>query len=370
MTDPSGTPGPADGQQRRHRQPDRARRPVRRRGQAAGDVGADVPRSVDHGRAPPGFTYTSWWPLLVAAAVTGLVGMIVRPVLVEVAAAIGWIAVALATLFGQAIVMQLAMDIVPGASFDSFWTAVAAAWIAAAFGTLLVWLFSAGTDESFAASLLRIKPGEIPDPEVDGVVFVQLDGVSFPVMQWVLQSGTMPTLRRWLDDGSHAVHEWTVQLPCTTPASQQAILQGSVGRRPGLPLVRPRAGPRAGGQPSRGRLDHRDAGQHRPRPARRRRGLDLQPVHRRRAEGRHDDEQAGGVARVAPDPPGVRALPAPARRPGAQPLPDGRRDRPGAVPGGATAAAATCIRGSTAPGPSPGCAPSATACCATSTPPS
>ena len=53
----------------------------------------------------PGFTYTSWWPLLIAAAVTGLLGMIVRPILVEVAAAIGWLAVAVATLFGQAIVM-------------------------------------------------------------------------------------------------------------------------------------------------------------------------------------------------------------------------------------------------------------------------
>ena len=183
----------------------------------------------------PGFTYTSWLPLAAAAAVAGLVGMIVRPVLVEVAAAIGWLAVAAATLFGQAIVMQIAMDIVPGASFDSFGTAVAAAWLTAAFSTLLVWLVSAGTDESFAASLLRIKPGKVSDPDVDGVVFVQLDGVSFPVMQWVLQSGTMPTLRRWLDTGSHAVHEWTVQLPCTTPASQQAILQGSAD---GIPAFR------------------------------------------------------------------------------------------------------------------------------------
>ena len=183
----------------------------------------------------PGFTYTSWKPLLAAAAVTGLVGMIVRPVLVEVAATIGWIAVAAATLFGQAVIMQIALDIVPGAQFDSFWTAVAAAWLAAAFGTLLVWLVSAGTDESFAASLLNIKPGTIPDPEVDGVVFVQLDGVSFPVMNWVLQSGTMPTLRRWVDSRSHAIHEWIVQLPCTTPASQQAILQGSAD---GVPAFR------------------------------------------------------------------------------------------------------------------------------------
>src|SRR4051794_7565432 len=43
----------------------------------------------------PGFDYTSWGPLLVAAAVTGVVGMIVRPILVELTAVIGWVAVAL-----------------------------------------------------------------------------------------------------------------------------------------------------------------------------------------------------------------------------------------------------------------------------------
>jgi uncharacterized membrane protein YvlD (DUF360 family) len=183
----------------------------------------------------PGFTYTSWVPLVAAAATTGVVGMVVRPVLVQLAAAFGWIAVGLATLFGQAVVMQLALDLVPGAAFSSFWTAFAAAWIAAAVGTLLAWLSSAGTDESFTASLLRIKPGHVDDPDVDGVVFVQLDGVSFPVMRWVLQSGSMPTLRRWIDSGAHAVHEWTVQMPCTTPASQQAILHGHAA---GVPAFR------------------------------------------------------------------------------------------------------------------------------------
>jgi uncharacterized membrane protein YvlD (DUF360 family) len=183
----------------------------------------------------PGFTYTSLWPLAVTAAVGGLVGMLVRPALALVAGAIGWIAVAAVAVFGQALVMQVAITIVPGASFDSFWTAVATAWLTAAISTLLAWLATAGTDESMTASLVRLKPGTVPDPEVDGVVFVQLDGVSFPVMQWVLQSGTMTTPRRWLDAGSHTVHEWTVQMPCTTPASQQAILQGSAD---GVPAFR------------------------------------------------------------------------------------------------------------------------------------
>ena len=54
-------------------------------------------------------------------------------------------------------------------------------------------------------------------------------------MRWALQSGTMPTLRRWVDTGSHVLHEWTVQMPCTTPASQQAILQGTAA---GVPAFR------------------------------------------------------------------------------------------------------------------------------------
>jgi uncharacterized membrane protein YvlD (DUF360 family) len=183
----------------------------------------------------PGFTYTSWLPLLAAAGVTGLLGMLVRPLLVETAAAIGWVAVALATLFGQAVLVYVALALVPGAEFRSFWTAVAAAWLAAGFGTLFLWLISAGTDDSFAATLLRLRATPVPDPEVDGVIFVQLDGVSFPVMRWVLQSGTMPTLRRWVDRGDQAVHEWLVQLPCTTPASQQAILMGTAA---GVPAFR------------------------------------------------------------------------------------------------------------------------------------
>ena len=317
----------------------------------------------------PGFTYTSWLPLAAAAAVAGLVGMIVRPVLVEVAAAIGWVAVAAATLFGQAIVMQVAMDIVPGASFDSFGTAVAAAWLTAAFSTLLVWLVSAGTDESFAASLLRIKPGKVSDPEVDGVVFVQLDGVSFPVMQWVLQSGTMPTLRRWLDTGSHAVHEWTVQLPCTTPASQQAILQGSAD---GIPAFR---------------WYDRDLG----RVLVANRPDDASIIESRASTGRglladdgvsvsnlftgdaakasHDHEPPGGDAGVAPHPPGVRTLPAsgPTAWCGASPARSRRWSGSGSRR--RASGASTSIRGCTARGRSPVCAPSATACCVTSTPP-
>ena len=185
----------------------------------------------------PGLRADSPGWLFVAAGVTGAFGAIVRPVLVEVTATIGWWAVAAMAVCGQAIFMHLALMVVPGVVTPSFWTLVAVTWVAAAISTALTWAATAGTDEAFVAALRRYNRGraEVSDPEVDGALFVQLDGVAFPVAHWALQAGVMPTLRRWVDAGSHRMLEWTVQLPCTTPASQLGILHGSCA---GVPAFR------------------------------------------------------------------------------------------------------------------------------------
>src|SRR3954451_16394570 len=185
----------------------------------------------------PGLTATGAGPLAVAAAVSGAVGMVVRPLLVGVAARFGWWAIALLAVAGQAVVMQVALELVPGVESSSFWSTLAAAWIAAVVAMFASWLLSAGTAEAMVTSLRRSTRhhGPVADPDIDGVVFVQLDGVPHPVMRWALQSGTMPTLRSWLDAGTHRLQRWDVQLPCTTPASQLGILHGTCD---GVPAFR------------------------------------------------------------------------------------------------------------------------------------
>ncbi len=184
-----------------------------------------------------GFRAESAWSLVMAAAITGVFGVLVRPLLVSVAATIGWLAVGVFAITGQAVIMHVALGLLPSVEVTSFWTLVAATWIAATVGTFLTWLVTAGSDDAFAATLRGFGSSNaaVSDPEIDGVVFVQLDGVPFPVAQWALQSGTMPTLRRWVDSGSHQLQEWTTQLPCTTPASQQGILHGTLA---GVPAFR------------------------------------------------------------------------------------------------------------------------------------
>ncbi|MFC6150796.1 MULTISPECIES: alkaline phosphatase family protein [Mumia] len=180
-------------------------------------------------------TFTSWWAAPVAAAVIGVVGLILHPLLVAVAARVGWLAVIALAVVGQAIVVGVALAVVPGVEVDSWWAPIVAAWLAALVGSVLAWLGAAGTDEGFAVSLARRgrRSRERPDgPLPDGLLIVQIDGVPYPVLTWALAAGNTPTLDRWMRAGSHTLHEWRPTVPCTTPASQLGILHGSVERVP------------------------------------------------------------------------------------------------------------------------------------------
>ena len=70
----------------------------------------------------PDLTAEAWWAYFAATAVAGLLGLVFRPVLVLVASRIGWLAVVLAGLVGQALLVYAAIWIVPAIS-ATFWSA-------------------------------------------------------------------------------------------------------------------------------------------------------------------------------------------------------------------------------------------------------
>ncbi|MEU8225592.1 phage holin family protein [Kribbella sp. NPDC048915] len=172
------------------------------------------------------------------AVVLGIVGLTLQPLLVAGAARFGWVGVLLLAVVGQASIVLVTAWVLPDVRVDNFWSALVVAWIVGVVGTVVGWLSTAGTDEGFVERLVaagRRRTAEVDDADVDGVVFVQLDGVPFPVLQMAVTAGTVPTLSRWLRSGSHRLHEWTPKLPATTPASQMGILHGVID---GIPAFR------------------------------------------------------------------------------------------------------------------------------------
>ena len=177
----------------------------------------------------PGLAFDSALAVVLVALVLGVAGLVVRPVLVAIATPLGMLGALALALLGQAVLAYLALAVVPGVRLDSFLTAFVATWIVAGVATFASWLMTAGTNDAVAAHLVRgaRRAGPVPDPDVTGILFVQLDGVPFPVLQWGILGGTLPTLSRWIRNGTHDFMEWTPTLPATTPASRARSVSNS-----------------------------------------------------------------------------------------------------------------------------------------------
>ena len=135
----------------------------------------------------------------------------------------------------------LTPDIQVAGFWDVFWSS----WVYSLLMAVVTWLVSAGDDAAFLSYLLRQSRGSRrarratahaavlgPSSSSPGVVFVQVDGLPGPLLQWALQSGDLPTLTRWVRSGTHTATTWDVQLPSTTPASQAGLLHGASAQIP------------------------------------------------------------------------------------------------------------------------------------------
>ncbi|MFI0405556.1 phage holin family protein [Actinomadura sp. 3N508] len=184
----------------------------------------------------PGLSADAGWDVLAAAVLLGLVAAPLRPLLAYFAGVIGWAGVFAGWLLGQALLVYAVLTITPGMHVDGFWTAFLSSWIYAAAVSAGLWVVTAGDNTAVLGHLLRTTgrargtgtgAGEPP-----GVVMIQIDGLSAPVLEWSLRSGNLPTLGRWIRSGGHRIAEWHVGLPATTPASQAGLLHGAAAQVP------------------------------------------------------------------------------------------------------------------------------------------
>ncbi|MCW2522813.1 MAG: type phosphodiesterase/nucleotide pyrophosphatase, partial [Frankiales bacterium] len=183
----------------------------------------------------PGITSTSDLQIFLTIVVLAAVSTLLRPLLVAMAALMSPVGALLVGLFAQAVLTYLAISITPGISVSSFWWALFAAWLTAMLTTLIAWVGDADEADALIAITLRQAAGERDLPRREdqpGVLFVQIDGLSAPLLKWLIVAGNLPTLSRWVRGGSHRLVEWHTGIPSTTPASQAGILHGGARHVP------------------------------------------------------------------------------------------------------------------------------------------
>ncbi len=158
------------------------------------------------------------------------VGALLRPLLTRLTVLTGTVGLLVAGLLAQALILGIALNLVPTVRPFSLGEIFVASWAAAAAAAAVNWIFDTSSDEAFFGQVLghavrvTLRHGRTGP----GLLIVQLDGVSEPLMRQAITSGATPTVSGWLRSGSHVLRGWHTGLPATTPAGQSVLLHGDV----------------------------------------------------------------------------------------------------------------------------------------------
>jgi len=183
----------------------------------------------------PGLSADDARAVLAAAILLGLLGALLRPLLVTLLSTAGWVAVLAGWLVTQALLVWAALQLTPGVHVAGFWPAFWASWLGAVLMSIGLWLITAGQPGAATRHLLRVNRHfrrGVPPITAPGLLMIQIDGLSAPLARWAIEAGNLPTLGRWLRSGEHTFTEWHVELPATTPASQAGLLHAASDRVP------------------------------------------------------------------------------------------------------------------------------------------
>jgi len=181
----------------------------------------------------PGFTLASWQAGVLAIFAVSALNTFLRPWLVRFTVGLNMLTFGLFSLLISALIVTLAAWIVPGVIVRNLWTALFISFALALAHTLVTNTLLAQQDRElerlrvirgFAATQ---KTEQLIAGEKQGLVVVEVDGLSEPVLRMAIEGGHMPTLKAWLDSGEYRLTAWDASLPCMTSAMQAGILHGS-----------------------------------------------------------------------------------------------------------------------------------------------
>jgi uncharacterized membrane protein YvlD (DUF360 family) len=179
----------------------------------------------------PGFTIDDVGSAAAAALLLGLVNALVWPALVRFALPLTVLTLGLAPLLLNGVVVVAVAALLPGVHVDNYWWALAVAFGLTAVAMATTSLLALDDDAMYfrhVAGPGRRRSGEpVPDTDVPGVLFLQIDGLSHPVLQRAMRNGDAPTLARWVSSGSHRLMSWETDWSSQTGVSQAGLLLGA-----------------------------------------------------------------------------------------------------------------------------------------------
>jgi uncharacterized membrane protein YvlD (DUF360 family) len=178
----------------------------------------------------PGISFENLLTAVLALVVFAMLNAWIRPALIMMSLPPTAITFGAFTLTINTVLVWLGNELISGLLVSNALSLLVFAVVTTTVNLTFSHLFAIDDDDSYYAHLVYhiVQLGEKPEvTEVPGVLFLEIDGLSEPVLRRAISDGRVPTLARWLESGSHRLVSWECDLSSQTSASQAGILLGS-----------------------------------------------------------------------------------------------------------------------------------------------
>lgn len=181
------------------------------------------------GAVLPGFDVDGFAGALLTGAVVGLLNALVWPTLARIALPLSVLTLGLAALALNGALVAFAAWLSPGATIDDWESGIVVALGMASLTALLSGLLALDDDESWQRNVVQRqlrRRGDVEESDVPGVLFLEIDGLAYDVLRRALRGGHVPTLARWLREGTHRLERWETDWSSQTGTCQAGLLHG------------------------------------------------------------------------------------------------------------------------------------------------
>jgi uncharacterized membrane protein YvlD (DUF360 family) len=178
----------------------------------------------------PGLSVQTLEAAFLFVLILGIANSFLLPLLVNYAVRFRPLLFPIFVFLMNGILVILVTTLIPGVAMDSIWTAIKVSIVISMTGMIAGGIFSTDDFASYKRFVVQplIKRYENSEKtDVPGVMFLEIDGLSREVLDNALLHGYMPTLKRWLESGSHKLAGWETDLSCQTGGCQPGILHGN-----------------------------------------------------------------------------------------------------------------------------------------------
>jgi uncharacterized membrane protein YvlD (DUF360 family) len=177
-----------------------------------------------------GFVLAGAGTAIAAAALIGVLNALVWPVLARLALPLTVLTLGVGALLLNGVLVAFAIDLLPGGEIGGVLEGVIVAVAMTALTAAAYALLAIDEDDSWYRHVVRgqlRRRGQVEASQTPGVLFLEIDGLAYEVLQRAVTNGSAPNLAAWLRDGSHRLQRWETDWSSQTGACQAGLLHGN-----------------------------------------------------------------------------------------------------------------------------------------------